>query len=59
MSEATQELVGEQVGSEVYKAITPKGFSASVNTFILTDHNLKLKVREAAQFKKTRKPRIH
>jgi hypothetical protein len=23
-----------------------------VNTFILTDHNLKLKVREAAQFKK-------
>jgi class 3 adenylate cyclase len=52
MSEATQELVGEQVGSEVYKAITPKGFSAPVNTFILTDHNLKLKVREAAQFKK-------
>jgi hypothetical protein len=52
MSETTQELVGEQVGSEVYKAITPKGFSRPVNTFILTDHNLKLKAREATQFKK-------
>ena len=52
ISEATQELVDGQVGSEIYKAITPKGFSKPLNTFILTDHNLKLRVQEATKFKK-------
>ena len=52
ISEATQELVDGQVESEIYKEVTPKGFSKPLNTFILTDHNLKLRAQAATKFKK-------
>ena len=52
ISEATQELVNGQVESEIYKEVTPKGFSKPLNTFILTDHNLKLRAQAATKFKK-------
>ena len=52
ISEATQELVDGQVESEIYKEVTPKGFSKPLNTFILTDHNLKLGAQAPNKFKK-------
>ena len=41
-----------QVESEIYKEVTPKGFSKPLNTFILTDHNLKLRAQAPTKFKK-------
>ena len=52
ISEITQELVGDKIESEVYQEITPKGFARPVNTFIVTNHDIKIVAGEANQFKK-------
>ena len=52
ISEQTYDLISDQVECEPFKEITPKGFSRPVNTFCISDDNLKSKVSEQGQFKR-------
>ena len=52
ISEQTYDLISDQVKCEPFKEITPKGFSRPVNTFCISDDNLKSKVSEQGQFKR-------
>ena len=52
ISDATQSLIGDDVDSESYQTITPKGFARAVDTFILTSHDLKTRVGNSLKFQK-------
>ena len=52
ISEQTYDLISDQVKCELFKEITPKGFSRPVNTFCILDENLRSRVRKEGQFKR-------
>jgi len=52
ISDATQALVGDDIDSESYQTITPKGFARAVDTFVLTNYNLGKRDSDGLRFQK-------
>lgn len=52
ISDATQALVGNEIDTEHFQTITPKGFSRSVETFIIDQHHIERRNGQNATFRK-------